>query len=308
MSSTDSSSKSSKSSFWMDLLAGGVAGGVSKTVVAPFERVKLLLQVQAASTQIKSPYTSVLDCFVRVAKEQGMASFWRGNLANVVHYFPAQAINLATKDVYRRAFVGDTTKDNFWAFFLGNLASGGAAGATALAVVYPLDVARTRLATDVGVGAARVHRGIWHCVKDILATSGVKGLYQGFGLSVGAIVVYRAVLFGGYDTLRDVLLTDPTNAPMWQKWIVAQGVLSAAGVFAYPLDTVRRRMMIQVGRPDKLYANTWACWKTIYATEGGAKAFFKGASSNLLSGTGAALVLVLYDEVKASLEGATTVA
>ncbi|KAF0698347.1 Aste57867_11025 [Aphanomyces stellatus] len=300
-----STSSSTSSSFWVDFLAGGVAGGISKTAVAPIERVKLLLQVQAASTQIKSPYKGVLDCFVRVAKEQGVASFWRGNLANVVRYFPTQAINFATKDMYKRVFVGQTTKDHFWAFFLGNLASGGAAGATSLAVVYPLDFARTRLGADVGVGAARVHRGLWHCLTDMYALSGVQGLYQGFGVSVAGIIVYRAALFGGYDTLRDVLLSDPKNAPMWQKWIVAQVVQTGAGYLSYPLDTVRRRMMMQVGRPDKLYVNTWACWKTIYATEGGAKAFFKGAWSNVIRGSGSALVLVLYDEVKATLLSGT---
>lgn len=41
----------------------------------------------------------------------------------------------------------------FWKWFLMNLASGGAAGATSLCVVYPLDFARTRLAADIGKGS-----------------------------------------------------------------------------------------------------------------------------------------------------------
>jgi solute carrier family 25 (adenine nucleotide translocator) protein 4/5/6/31 len=66
-------------SFLLDLAAGGVAGGISKTVVAPIERVKLLLQVQAASTQIKpeDQYKGIVDCFVRVSRDQGVGSFWR---------------------------------------------------------------------------------------------------------------------------------------------------------------------------------------------------------------------------------------
>lgn len=74
---------------------------------------------------------------------------------------------------------------------------------------------------------------------------------------------------------------------------------TVAGIVSYPFDTVRRRMMMQSGRKktDIIYKNTLHCWSTIAKTEGGA-AFFKGAFSNILRGTGGALVLVLYDELK----------
>ncbi|KAG9407353.1 hypothetical protein AC1031_002083 [Aphanomyces cochlioides] len=287
-------------SFLTDLAAGGVAGGISKTVVAPIERVKLLLQVQAASTQIKDPYTGIVNCFTRVAKEQGPLSFWRGNLANVIRYFPTQALNFAFKDKYKKLFLDGVKKDQFWRFFIGNLASGGAAGATSLLFVYPLDFARTRLGADVGVGKERQYNGLVHCITTIAKTDGVAGLYRGFGVSVGGIIVYRAAFFGGYDTARDIIITDPKNAPLWQKWIVAQVVTTFAGILSYPFDTVRRRMMMQAGRKDILYKSTLHCWQKILADEG-PKAFFKGAASNVIRGTGGAFVLVLYDEFKALL-------
>jgi solute carrier family 25 (adenine nucleotide translocator) protein 4/5/6/31 len=285
--------------FVMDLLAGGVAGGISKTVVAPIERVKLLLQVQAASSQIKAEdqYKGIVDCFVRVSKEQGMSSFWRGNLANVIRYFPTQALNFAFKDKFKKIFMDGVTKDQFWRFFLGNLASGGAAGATSLLFVYPLDFARTRLGADVGKGKSRMYTGLVNCVTTIYKSDGLKGLYQGFGVSVGGIIVYRAAFFGGYDTLRDIALRDPKNAPVWQKWLVAQTVTTMAGMISYPFDTVRRRMMMQAGRKDILYTSTLDCAMKIAKNEGSG-AFFKGAGSNILRGTGGAIVLVLYDEFK----------
>jgi hypothetical protein len=60
-------------SFGKDLLAGGVAAAVSKTAVAPIERVKLLLQVQASSKQIspEAQYKGMVDCLVRIPREQG---------------------------------------------------------------------------------------------------------------------------------------------------------------------------------------------------------------------------------------------
>jgi len=299
---TSSDKKGGAYTFVMDLAAGGVAGGISKTVVAPIERVKLLLQVQAASTQIKEPYTGIINCFTRVSREQGPLSFWRGNTANVIRYFPTQALNFAFKDKYKKLFMDGVKKDQFWRFFLGNLASGGAAGATSLLFVYPLDFARTRLGADVGMGKSRMYNGLSDCISKIYKSDGMKGLYQGFGVSVGGIIVYRAAFFGGYDTMRDVILADPKNAPVWQKWMVAQVVTTISGFVSYPFDTVRRRMMMQAGRSDILYKSTAHCWGKILKDEG-PNAFFKGAGSNVIRGTGGAFVLVLYDEFKKLIYG-----
>lgn len=86
-----------------DFAAGGISAAVSKTAVAPIERVKLLLQVQHINKQIppEQRYKGIVDCFVRIPKEQGMGAFWRGNLANVIRYFPTQALNFAFKDKYK---------------------------------------------------------------------------------------------------------------------------------------------------------------------------------------------------------------
>jgi hypothetical protein len=94
--------------FVRDLAAGGISAGVSKTLVAPIERVKLLLQTQDANPKIKSGeiprYTGIVNCFVRVSAEQGVTSFWRGNAANVIRYFPTQAFNFAFKDTFKSIF------------------------------------------------------------------------------------------------------------------------------------------------------------------------------------------------------------
>lgn len=94
--------------FLMDFMMGGVSAAVAKTAVAPIERVKLLLQVQEVSKQIPQDqrYKGIIDCFIRIPKEQGFGSFWRGNLANVIRYFPTQALNFAFKDVYKSVSAG----------------------------------------------------------------------------------------------------------------------------------------------------------------------------------------------------------
>merc|ERR1711887_118984 len=288
-------------SFLQDFVAGGISAAVSKTCVAPIERVKLLLQVQHASKQISKDmqYKGMVDCFVRIPKEQGFMAFWRGNLANVIRYFPTQALNFAFKDKYKQIFLaGVDKKKDFWKFFAGNLASGGAAGATSLCFVYPLDFARTRLAADVGKGEAREFTGLGNCLVKIFQADGLKGLYRGFGVSVQGIIIYRAAFFGLYDTAKG--MTGKTN--VFVSWAIAQCVTTVSGIVSYPFDTVRRRLMMQSGRKEILYTGTLDCWRKIAAQEG-PKAFFKGALSNVIRGTGGALVLVLYDEIQYFLFG-----
>jgi len=109
-----------------DFVLGGTAAAISKTIAAPIERVKLLLQNQGEQAAITKPYTGIIDVFRRVPAEQGLASLWRGNLANVIRYFPTQALNFMFKDYYKQ-YLERPRSDGFWPCLLGNMASGGAA-------------------------------------------------------------------------------------------------------------------------------------------------------------------------------------
>lgn len=289
--------------FALDFTLGGVSAAVSKTAVAPIERVKLLLQVQASNPQIKPEerYKGIGDCFVRVTKEQGFGSLWRGNLANVIRYFPTQALNFAFKDTFKEIFMkGIDPKKDFWKFAAGNIAAGSSAGAASLCFVYPLDFARTRLAADVGKGKTRQFTGLGHCLTSIMKTDGVIGLYRGFIVSIQGIIVYRGAFFGLFDTLKTLVPREYTGFKrVFCNWFVAQTVTAVAGVVSYPFDTVRRRMMMQSGRSDKPkeYKGTLDCWFKIARNEG-VGAFFKGALSNVLRGAGGAIVLVMYEEMQ----------
>ncbi|XP_059475963.1 ADP/ATP translocase 2-like [Neocloeon triangulifer] len=290
--------------FLKDFLLGGVAGGVAKTVTAPIERVKLLLQLQDGSAQMKvadiQRYDGIVDCTRRVYKEQGLWSFWRGNWANVIRYFPTQAINLACKDRYKKLFLqGLDKKTNFWGYFAGSVAAGSAAGATSLCVVYPLDFVRTRLGADVGkTEEEREFTGLWDCIKKIFKSDGICGLYRGFFVSLVGIILYRGAYFGLWDGSKELIGADNLN--FITKWILAQVTTTLAGLFAYPADTVRRRMMMLSGctRNEILYTNSFQCAAYIARKEG-FSAFYKGAFTNIIRGMSSALVLVLYEELQA---------
>ena len=242
-------------------------------------------------------YTGIVNCFTRVSAEQGFGSFWRGNMANIVRYFPTQAFNFAFKDSIKEMFPTYSPKTEFAKFFAVNMASGGLAGAGSLLIVYPLDFARTRLAADVGSGKDREFTGLVDCLRKVAAKSGPLSLYQGFGVSVQGIIVYRGSYFGLYDTGKGALLNKDSS--IIAKFVVAQVATNAAGVLSYPFDTVRRRLMMTSGG-KKLYNGTGDAFVKIYQQEG-FSAFFKGAFSNVLRGVGGALVLIMYDEIKAAI-------
>ncbi len=126
--------------------------------MAPIERVKMLLQTQDSNVKIKSGevsrYSGIINCFVRVVKDEGFIALYRGNMANVLRYFPTQALNFAFKDTFKIYLNPFDSKRNKYKFMIGNVLSGSAAGASSLSFVYPLDFARTRLAADIGRGSS----------------------------------------------------------------------------------------------------------------------------------------------------------
>jgi hypothetical protein len=139
-----------KLGFMENFMLSGIAAGISKTAAAPIERVKLLVQNQdemLKTGRLDKPYTGVVDCTKRVLASEGVGPFWRGNLANVLRYFPTQALNFAFKDSIKAQF--KVAKDaSVAAKLAANVAAGGMAGSLSLTVVYSLDFARTRLAND----------------------------------------------------------------------------------------------------------------------------------------------------------------
>ena len=253
-----------KSNFFQDFMLGGIAAAISKTATAPIERVKLLLQNQATMKVLETKYVGIIDCFTKVTAKEGVFALWRGNTANVIRYFPTQALNFAFKDKYRKIFCPYNPKTQFWLYFMGSCLSGGAAGATSLCFVYPLDFVRTRLATDnKNKDGVRKYNGMMDCLKKIYQTDGYLGLYRGFCVSVTGIIMYRAAYFGGYDTLKGVVIKRDTNILI--KFVFAQICTAAAGLCSYPLDTIRRRMMMQSGEKE-IYS--FGCFRVTLKEEG----------------------------------------
>ncbi|KAL6754522.1 mitochondrial ADP/ATP translocator [Haematococcus lacustris] len=289
--------------FFVDFMMGGVSAAVSKTAAAPIERVKLLIQNQdemIKQGRLSEPYKGIGECFSRTVANEGFNSLWRGNVANVVRYFPTQALNFAFKDYFKRMFGYKKDRDGYWMWFAGNMASGGAAGACSLAFVYSLDYARTRLANDAKSskkgGGERQFNGLVDVYRKTIATDGVVGLYRGFVISCVGIVVYRGLYFGMYDSIKPVLLTGDLEDNFLAAFMLGWGITIAAGLASYPIDTVRRRMMMTSGAAVK-YDSSLHCFREVVKKEG-IKSLFKGAGANILRAVAGAGVLSGYDQMQ----------
>merc|ERR550519_3161911 len=247
---------------------------------------------------LDKPYKGIIDCFARVAKTEGILPFWRGNLANVLRYFPTRALNFAFKDSVKALFATPKTASSSTKFAT-NIASGGCAGTMSLLFVYSLDYARTRLANDAKGGAKggeRQFNGLVDVYVKTFKTDGIQGLYRGFVISAVGIFVYRGLYFGLYDTLKPMLLG--ADAGVGISFLLGWAITVTAGLASYPIDTIRRRMMMTSGAGTAKYKGSLDCGMQILKNEG-FMAMMKGAGANILRGVAGAGVLAGFDSFKA---------
>jgi solute carrier family 25 (adenine nucleotide translocator) protein 4/5/6/31 len=288
-----------------DLLIGGSIGAVSKTIMAPVERVKLLLQTMDSNPDVISGkverYKGIGDCFSRVHAEQGLKAFWRGNLVNCLRYAPQQGSALAFNDfINDNLFPKYDSKTQFWQSFAVKLTSGGLAGGIANTICYPFDFARTRLASDVKKGGGQFN-GIADCILTTVRNQGITGLYTGWSVTVAGAFVYRAGQLGCFKQIQDLnpYKNDKGTLGAVSAFAAVTAARTVVMPFNYPFDTVRRRMMLQSEKPlaERLYKGSVHCFTEVLKKEGLA-GMYKGMIPEIFRGVGGSLVIVAYDRIK----------
>eukprot|EP00088_Acartia_fossae_P000071 TRINITY_DN10023_c0_g1_i1.p1 TRINITY_DN10023_c0_g1~~TRINITY_DN10023_c0_g1_i1.p1 ORF type:complete len:307 (-),score=74.54 TRINITY_DN10023_c0_g1_i1:730-1650(-) len=285
-----------KLGFVENFVLSGTAAAVAKTSAAPIERVKLLIQTQGElmkQGRLDKGYTNIIECVTRTFKNEGVLSFWRGNLASVVRYFPQQALNFAFKDEIQKVFKpgkGASYKEKFTK----NILSGGCAGSLSLVFVQSIDYTRTRLAVDAKNGGKRQFNGILDVYTQTIRSDGIRGLYRGFAVSCTCIFIYRGLYFGLFDSLKPIVLTE--GSPWLHTFLLGWLVTITAGLAAYPVDTLKRLMMMTAGQKEK-YRSSFACLQHVIAREGYAS-LYRGAGVNIVRGVAGAGVLTGFDKLK----------
>eukprot|EP00123_Amoebidium_parasiticum_P005948 comp17020_c0_seq1/m.15707 comp17020_c0_seq1/g.15707 ORF comp17020_c0_seq1/g.15707 comp17020_c0_seq1/m.15707 type:complete len:304 (-) comp17020_c0_seq1:151-1062(-) len=265
------------------LLAGGIAGAVSRTLVSPLERTKILFQINNGGQKL-----SVWRTLVGVYRKEGWVGFFRGNGTNVVRMVPYSAIQFAAYENFKQLLLREGEQD---LDTIRRLAAGAMAGITSVAATYPLDLVRTRLSIQQETPGNVKYTGIFHCLRTILKEEGgfFSGcLYRGIVPTVMGIAPYVALNFTVYETLKiyapvifpDHIINGELSVPYRLGCGATAGAI--AQTFTYPLDLVRRRFQMKSmpGSPFK-YKSTFDAFITIVRTEG-VGALYKGLLPNYL--------------------------
>lgn len=290
-----------------ELIAGGVAGGIAKTAVAPLERVKILFQTRRSDFQ----NVGLLGSFQRIVRTEGLLGFYRGNGASVARIVPYAALHYTAYEQYRRWII--LGFPNIGRGPVLDLVSGSLAGGTAVVFTYPLDLVRTRLAYQV-VGPStvkfrglshseQIYGGIFDCFFKIYRQNGFRGLYRGVGPTLYGIFPYSGLKFYFYEEMK-------THVPEeHKKDIFAKlGCGSVAGLLGqtitYPLDVVRRQMQVQAlsTSDNGMSKGTLESLVMIIQNQGW-KQLFSGLSINYLKVVpSVAIGFTVYDVMKSWLK------
>merc|ERR1712224_1090731 len=148
---------------------------------------------------------------------------------------------------------------------------------------------------SAGKGGQREYNGLVDVYRKTLKSDGIQGLYRGFVISCVGIIVYRGCYFGFYDSLKPILLGDK-DASLFLSFCLGYGVTVTSGLISYPIDTIRRRMMMTSGQAVK-YNGSLDCARQILANEG-FMSMMKGAGANILRGMAGAGTLAGFDVFK----------
>jgi len=261
---------------------GGTAGIISKTILSPFERIKVMQQTGGGLKNVKS--VSMIEIALTIIKsKQGILGFWRGNFINSFRVFPDRGILFASNDHYKTFISGllhRSKKDT-----LVGLLAGSMAGCTACMCCYPIDLIRTRIA-----GIHHEESSFWKVFNTIRATEGIRGYYRGLGLTLMNVLPYSGITFSVYNICRDKFEMDNLSS----------GAISGmiTGTLTFPIDTVRRSLQTS-GSSHMTKYNGFADATISLYKQGGISRLFNGAGINILRiAPQQAIVFATYEQLK----------
>jgi len=259
-----------KTSAFVNIVAGGIGGSLSKTAMAPFERLKILQQT-GGGTQTKS----VLQNFRTILQSSGVTGFWRGNFVGCIRVFPNRGILFASQQFFNDILGTSKTAAT---------AAGGLAGLTSTVATYPLDLLRTRMQ------GIHMRESIAEVIVTTYKRQGFTGYYRGMGITAFTVIPFQALSFGAYQAFRDYDLNPIISG-------AASGAI--AGTLIFPLDTLRRIFQTTGNEMMAKYDNSSFTVVKELLKEGGVLRLFRGAGVNLFRITGQqAVVFGTYESVK----------
>ncbi|OAX34741.1 mitochondrial carrier [Rhizopogon vinicolor AM-OR11-026] len=278
-------------------IAGGLAGCIAKTAVAPLDRVKILFQASNPDFQkYAGTWSGAYRAGLAIYRDGGARGLLQGHSATLIRIFPYAAIKFMAYDQWRPFLMPTREQEtNFRRF-----AAGALAGMTSVIFTYPLELVRVRMAfhsrlSDQSTGNPRPSflRAMYVIYNEGATPSStartattqmferfpILKFYRGFTVTMVGMIPYAGTAFLTWDFLRAhfyPVIDDHSKRPHPLANLAIGAVSGAISQTAsYPFEVVRRRM--QVGgltRPDR-----WLRWgetvRAVYAS-GGWRGFYVG--------------------------------
>ncbi|CAI5450875.1 unnamed protein product [Caenorhabditis angaria] len=262
--------------WWRHLVAGGIAGTISRTFTAPFDRLKVYLQVNSSKTN----NMGLLSCIKLLHAEGGMKSFWRGNGINVIKIAPESAIKFMCYEEIKRLIQRNKNPDDDITL-LERLFAGSSAGAISQSIIYPMEVMKTRLALR---RTGQMDRGIIHFAHKMYTKEGIRSFYKGYWPNLIGIIPYAGIDLAIYETLKRMYLKNhETSEPSVFALLVCGTCSSTCGQLAsYPFALVRTRLQARTVSRHQIEADTmFGQFRDIYKNEG-LLGFYRGITPNFM--------------------------
>ena len=287
----------------INLTVGLLAGGLSRLITAPEERISLLLRTQRSNPLVLSgivaPYKGHWDCFFRVAEEQGFLAFHRGSLVGILRNVPQQLASFLLSDAIEQALPRYDKNTDFWKAFLTRALGGWISGLGVALVCAPFDLARTRLASDMAPGPAQF-TGTLDLWKTVIWNNGLSGLFTGIVSAGASALLYRLVQLACFQKIQDMnpYRSDKGVAGAVSSFAAVTLARSLVLPFSYPIDSLRFHMYVEADLPpdEKQYEGSVDALLKITERHG-LSSLFTGVGLEFTRGILGALVIVAYDRV-----------
>ncbi|XP_036308664.1 calcium-binding mitochondrial carrier protein SCaMC-1-like [Pipistrellus kuhlii] len=257
--------------WWRRLVAGGIASAFSRTCTAPFDRLRVMMQVHSQELR----RMKIIGGFELMIREGGIRSLWRGNGTNVFKIAPETAIKIGAYEQYKQWLSFDDAKIEITQRFI----SGSMAGVTAQTCIYPIEVIKTRLT----VGKTGEYSGIINCGKKLLKQEGVRTFYKGYVPNMLSIIPYAGIELSVYESLKNYWLERNAESSVEPSLMILLGFTTlsntSAQVASFPLTLLRTRMQAQAQKEKT--TTMIRLVQHIYNKEG-KMGFFRGLTPNII--------------------------
>ncbi|CAB3399704.1 unnamed protein product [Caenorhabditis bovis] len=282
--------------WWRHLVAGGVAGAMSRTCTAPFDRIKVYLQVHST----KSNKLGVTNCVRLLHAEGGLKSFWRGNGINVIKIAPESAIKFMSYDQVKRWI--QEYKGNSELTTIERLFAGSTAGAISQSAIYPMEVMKTRLALR---RTGQLDKGMFHFAHKMYTKEGIKCFYKGYVPNLLGIIPYAGIDLTVYETLKSFYVKYYTDVkePGVMALLACGTCSSTCGQLAsYPLALVRTRLQARAIAPNSNQPDTMIGQFSYILKNEGFTGLYRGITPNFMKVIPAVSIsYVVYEKVRKKL-------